>query len=209
MFAKIEESIADIKRGKFVVVVDDEDRENEGDVVIAADHATPSMINFMLKHARGILCVPVSTKRLDQLDLPLMVDSDDMNKCAFTVSVDFKHGTTTGTSAQDRAATISALINHDHTADDFAKPGHIFPLRCRDGGVLEREGHTEASVELAKLAGLYPAAVICEILKEDGSMARLPEILEFSKKYDVKLINIKDLKEHVQNKNLQKQEIKV
>ncbi len=209
MFSKIEEAISDIKRGRFVIISDDENRENEGDLVIAAENTNTSKINFMLTHARGILCVPIHSKRLDELDLPLMVDTDDMTKCAFTISVDYKNGTTTGTSAFDRAATIKALVNENHKAEDFSKPGHIFPLKYKEGGIFEREGHTEASVDLAKLAGFYPAAVICEILNEDGSMSKLPEISDFSKKHNIKVINIKDLKEHMQNQNLNKQEIKV
>ena len=210
MFAKIEEAITDIKRGRFVIVVDDENRENEGDLVIAAENVSPSKVNFMLKHARGILCVPMTGKRLDALNLPLMINTKDMSKCAFTISTDFRNGTSTGTSAFDRAATIKALANENYKAEHFSRPGHIFPLRYRDGGVLEREGHTEASVDLAKLAGLYPAAVICEILKEDGSMAKLPELLDFSKKHGMRIVTINDLKEYIGSKqNINKPEIKV
>jgi len=183
MFSKIGEAIQDIKRGRFVIIVDDESRENEGDLVIAAESATPSKINFMLKHARG--------------------------KCAFTISVDFRNGTTTGTSVFDRALTIKSLTNDKFKAKDFSRPGHIFPLRYEEGGVLEREGHTEASVDLAKLAGLYPAAVICEILKDDGTMAKLPELLEFSESHGIKIITIQDLKNYIKNENVNKQEIEV
>ncbi|MBS3102084.1 3,4-dihydroxy-2-butanone-4-phosphate synthase [Candidatus Woesearchaeota archaeon] len=209
MFSKIGEAIQDIKRGRFVIIVDDESRENEGDLVIAAESATPSKINFMLKHARGILCVPVIGKRLDELNLPLMVYPHDISKCAFTISVDFRNGTTTGTSVFDRALTIKSLTNDKFKAKDFSRPGHIFPLRYEEGGVLEREGHTEASVDLAKLAGLYPAAVICEILKDDGTMAKLPELLEFSESHGIKIITIQDLKNYIKNENVNKQEIEV
>jgi 3,4-dihydroxy 2-butanone 4-phosphate synthase/GTP cyclohydrolase II len=200
MFAKIEEAITDMKRGRFVVIVDDENRENEGDIVIAASTITAPKLNFMLKHARGILCVPVTGARLDELGLPLMVEPHDFNKCAFAISVDSKD-TSTGTSVIDRVATIAALVDENKKAEHFSKPGHIFPLRYTEGGILKREGHTEASVDLAKLAGLYPAAVICEILKEDGTMAKLPEILEFSEKHDIKVINIQDMKEFMKGGN--------
>lgn len=210
MFSKIEEAINDIKRGRFVIIADDENRENEGDLTIAAENVTPSRINFMLTHARGILCVPVIGERLNELSLPLMVKTDDRSKCAFTISVDYKNGTTTGTSAFDRAATIRALANNKYKANDFSKPGHIFPLKYSEGGVFEREGHTEASVDLAKLAGMYPAAVICEILNENGTMAKLPGLSEFSKKHSIKMITIKDLKEYIElNQNIVKEEIKV
>ena len=210
MFSKIEDAIKDIQRGRFVIIADDENRENEGDLVIAADHATPSKINFMLINARGILCVPIAGKRLDELNLPLMVSPHDANKCAFTISVDYKNGTTTGTSAFDRSATIKALVNERYNAEDFSRPGHIFPLRYSEGGVLEREGHTEASVDLARLAGFYPAAVICEILNEDGTMAKLPELYAFSQKYNIKIVKINDLKEHIKsNQNLNKEVIEV
>ena len=210
MFSKIEEAINDIKRGRFVIIADDENRENEGDLTIAAENVTPSKINFMLTHARGILCVPVISERLDELGLPLMVNTDDRSKCAFTIPVDYKNGTTTGTSAFDRAATIRAIANKKYKAKDFSKPGHIFPLRYREGGIFEREGHTEASIDLAKLAGMYPAAVICEILNEDGTMAKLPELSDFSKKHSIKMITIKDLKEYIQlNQNIVKEEIKI
>ena len=210
MFSKIEEAINDMKRGRFVIIADDENRENEGDLVIAAESVNPSKINYMLTNARGILCVPIISKRLNELDLPLMVDTDDMSKCAFTISVDYKSGTTTGTSASDRAATIKALVNETYNLDDFSKPGHIFPLKYREGGIFEREGHTEASIDLTKLAGLYPAAVICELLNEDGSMSKLAEVTDFSKKHSIKLINIKDLKEYMLSKqNVNKPEIKV
>jgi len=198
-FSKIEHAISDIKRGKFVIIVDDENRENEGDLVIAAEKVTPAKVNFMLKHARGLICVPLTSKRLGELKLPLMIDRDDrsMTKCAFTVSIDYKIGTSTGTSAFDRAHTIMALSNSNINAEDFSKPGHVFPLRCRDGGILEREGHTEASVELAKLAGLSPSSVICEILNDDGTMAKLDNVFEFSKQHnDMKVISINDLIEY-------------
>lgn len=198
MFAKIKESINDIQSGKFVIIVDDENRENEGDLVIAAEKINPEKLNFMLQHARGILCVPMTGQRLDELNLPLMVKLNDPSKCAFTVSVDFKNGTTTGTSATDRATTIKALANSNYKAKDFSRPGHIFPLRYKEGGVLEREGHTEASVDLTKIAGLYPASVICEILNSDGSMAKLPELVDFSKKYNIKLLKINNLIDYIE-----------
>ncbi|MFH1449685.1 MAG: bifunctional 3,4-dihydroxy-2-butanone-4-phosphate synthase/GTP cyclohydrolase II [bacterium] len=193
-FNTIEEAIEDIKKGKMVVVVDDEDRENEGDLICAAAKATPSLINFMSKYGRGLICFPIIGQRLDQLKIyPMVSDNTEAHETAFTVSVDAKHGITTGISAYDRAFTIKAILNSKTKPEDLRKPGHIFPLRAREGGVLIRAGHTEASVDLAKLAGLYPAGVICEIIHEDGTMARLPEIVEFSKKHNLKFITIKDL----------------
>ncbi len=176
-FATIGEAIEDIKAGKFVIVVDDEDRENEGDLVMAAEKITPETINFMAKHARGLICLPITAERLDELDIPLMVSSNTSPFCtAFTVSVEAKQRVTTGISAHDRTETIKAMINPEPRPEDIARPGHIFPLRARDGGVLVRAGHTETVVDLARLAGLYPAGVICEIMNEDGSMARLPQL---------------------------------
>ena len=192
--SKIEDAINDIKRGKFIIVVDDENRENEGDLVLAAEKSTADKINYMIKHARGLVCMPMTKERLKELGIPLMVEHTEINRCRFTMSVDFKHGTTTGISPSDRAATIKALIDNKSKPEDFAIPGHLFPLMYKDGGVLEREGHTEASIDLARLAGLYPAAVICEIINDDGTMAKLPDLIEFSKKHNgMKIISIKDL----------------
>lgn len=192
--ATISEAIKDIRDGKFVIVVDDEDRENEGDLTIAADKITPQAINFLAKYARGLICVPMEGRRLDELKIPIMVqDNTSRFSTAFTVSVEAKHGVTTGISAADRARTIIALVNPTTTADDIVRPGHMFPLRAKEGGVLVRAGHTEAIVDLAKLAGLYPAGVICEILNEDGTMARLPELEKLSQKFDIKIISVSDL----------------
>ncbi len=193
MMNNIEEALEDIKKGKMIIVVDDEDRENEGDLVMAAEKADKESINFMIKEARGLVCVPLEEDRINELNLPQMVDKNtDKHETAFTVSVDHKD-TTTGISAYERALTIQKLADEDSRASDFNKPGHIFPLTARDGGVLRRAGHTEAAVDLAKLAGLKPAGVICEIINEDGSMARMPELKEFAEKHDLKIITIEDL----------------
>lgn len=193
-FAKIEEALEALKRGEMIVVVDDEDRENEGDVCVAAQFVTPEKINFMAKEARGIICVPMTGERLDELGIKLMVQTDSGGKgCAFTVSVDAREGISTGTSAYDRAHTIKTLIDPKTKPSDLVQPGHIFPLRARPGGVLQRAGHTEASVDLCKLAGLYPAAVICEVMNEDGTMARLPSLEQFAKKHNLLIISIADL----------------
>ncbi|MFH0867929.1 MAG: 3,4-dihydroxy-2-butanone-4-phosphate synthase [Candidatus Woesearchaeota archaeon] len=208
-FSKIEDAINDIQRGKFVIVVDDENRENEGDLVLAASKATADKINYMIKNARGLVCMPIIRSRLKQLNIPPMVDHKEVNRCMFSISVDYKNGTTTGISPADRAATITALIDEKNTIEDFAMPGHLFPIMYKEGGVLVREGHTEASVDLARLAGLYPAAVICEIINDDGSMAKLPDILEFSKKHnDMKIITIKDLVDYVKHNKINKPEEK-
>lgn len=200
MFNTIEEGIADIKDGRMVIVVDDEDRENEGDVVVAAEKATPEVINFMATHARGLICVPMEGRRLDELDIKQMVSNNtDSHETAFTVSVDHCT-TTTGISAHERAATILRLIDSQSNAADFRRPGHIFPLRYREGGVLRRAGHTEGSIDLARLAGLYPAAAICEIMSSDGNMARVPELIEFARKFDLKIITIADLIEYRRRK---------
>ncbi len=192
--AKITEAIEDIKQGRFVIIVDDEDRENEGDLALAAEKVSAQAINFMAKHGRGLICLPATGERLDNLQLPLMVDE---NTCkfgtAFTVSVDAKQGTTTGISAADRAKTIKAVVDPATKPDDLVRPGHIFPLRAREGGVLVRAGQTEAIVDLAKLAGLYPAGVICEIMNEDGTMARLPELEVIADKFGIKIISVADL----------------
>ncbi len=195
-FDPIDEALAAIKAGRPVVVVDDENRENEGDVICAAQFATPDMINFMAVEARGLICLAMTGERLDALDLPLMVTKNtDSNQTAFTVSIDAspRLGVTTGISAEDRARTIQIAINPSTHPDDLTRPGHIFPLRAKDGGVLKRAGHTEAAVDLARLAGLYPAGVICEIQNADGSMARLPQLFEYAQKHQLKLITIADL----------------
>jgi 3,4-dihydroxy 2-butanone 4-phosphate synthase/GTP cyclohydrolase II len=191
----IEEAIEDIRQGKILIVVDNEDRENEGDFICAAECITPEIINFMATHGRGLICAPLDEIRADELNLPLMVSSNTAaHETAFTVSIDLiGNGCTTGISAHDRAACIKALTSKDSKASDFARPGHIFPLRAKSGGVLRRNGHTEASVDLAKMAGLYPAGVLVEILNEDGSMARLPQLLEIAKKHTLKIISIQDL----------------
>jgi 3,4-dihydroxy 2-butanone 4-phosphate synthase/GTP cyclohydrolase II len=192
-FDSVEAAIQDLKQGKLVVVVDDEDRENEGDLIVLADHATPDAINFMISEARGLVCVPITQERAEQLDLPPMVSHNtDYHGTAFTVSVD--HVTTsTGISAHERAATVRGLIDPAAGASDFRRPGHIFPLIAKKGGVLRRAGHTEAAIDLARLCGSTPAAVICEIIKEDGTMARLPDLIEFTRERGLKLITIKDL----------------
>ncbi len=196
MLNSIEEAIKDIREGKMVIVVDDEDRENEGDVIVAAEKANPEIINFMASYAKGLICVPMMGDRLDELDIkPMVSKNTDNHETAFTVSVDHI-GTTTGISAYERAATVQALISGESQANDFRRPGHIFPLRYREGGVLRRTGHTEGSIDLARLAGLYPATVICEIMNNDGSMARLPELKEFSRKHGIKLVTIADLIEY-------------
>ncbi len=191
----IESAIEDIRNGKVVIVVDDEDRENEGDFVAAAQMATPEMINFMTKEGRGLICTPLIEQRCHELELELMVnDNTDPLNTQFTVSVDLKgHGVTTGISASDRAKTIQALVDSTTKKTDLARPGHIFPLIAKPGGVLRRTGHTEAAIDLARLAGLQPAGVIVEIMNEDGSMARLPQLFEIARKHDLKLISIEDL----------------
>ena len=207
VFSKIEDAVNDIKRGKFVIVVDDENRENEGDLVLAAAKVTAHKINYMIKHARGLVCMPIIKEKMDQLNIPLMINHNEINRCKFTMSVDCKNGTTTGISPADRAATILALIDNKSKPEDFAMPGHMFPLIYHEGGVLAREGHTEASIDLSKLAGLYPAAIICEIINDDGSMAKLPDLIEFSKNHnDMKIINIKDLVKYIKNNGYNKAE---
>ncbi len=192
--ASVEQAIADIKAGKLVLVVDDEDRENEGDLVMAAEKVTPDAVNFMATHGRGLVCVPMMGQRLEELHLPMMVQHNTArHTTAFTVSVDVLNGTTSGISAQDRSATIKALIGPKTTADDLARPGHVFPLRFAPGGVLVRAGHTEAIVDLARLAGLYPAGVLCEVLSEDGSSARLPQLEELSRTHDISLVTVADI----------------
>jgi 3,4-dihydroxy 2-butanone 4-phosphate synthase/GTP cyclohydrolase II len=195
MLDKIEAAIEDIKKGKLVIVVDDEDRENEGDFVTSAKNVTPEIINFMSKHGRGLICLPLSEKRCDELMLDLMVNKNTaLHATPFTVSVDLLgHGNTTGISAHDRARTVRAIIDPDTKPEDLARPGHIFPLRAKNGGVLRRAGHTEATIDLAKLAGHEQAGVLVEIMNEDGTMARLPQLREIADKHDLKLISIKDL----------------
>ncbi len=194
----IEEAIEDIKKGKILIVVDDEDRENEGDFICAAECITPEIINFMATHGRGLICAPIDEKRADELELEMMVSSNTaLHETAFTVSVDLiGHGCTTGISAHDRAKGILALVDPKTKSHDFARPGHIFPLRAKTGGVLRRTGHTEAAIDLAKMAGFYPAGVLVEILNEDGSMARLPQLMKIAERFDLKVIAIKDLVEY-------------
>ncbi len=192
--ASITDAIEDTKTGKFVIIVDDEDRENEGDLAIAAEKITPEVINFMAKHARGLICLPITGKRLDELRIPLMVQDNTSRHCtAFTVSIEAKHRVTTGISAADRAETIKAVLDPNTRPEDLVRPGHMFPLRAKEGGVLGRAGHTEAIVDLARLAGLYPAGVICEIMNDDGSMARLPQLEEMSDQLEIKIVTIADL----------------
>jgi 3,4-dihydroxy 2-butanone 4-phosphate synthase/GTP cyclohydrolase II len=192
-FNTIEEALEDIKAGKMIVVVDDEDRENEGDLVMAAEKVTPEAINFMATYARGLICMPTTAERLKELDIVQMVtENTDNHQTAFTVSID-GIDTTTGISAFERAATIAKVMDPNATAKDFRRPGHVFPLEAKEGGVLKRVGHTEASVDLARLAGLKPAGIICEIMSKDGSMARTPELMEYVKEHDLKIITVADL----------------
>ncbi len=192
-FNSIEEAIEDIRLGKMVVVVDDEDRENEGDLLMAAENVTPEAINFMAKYARGLICMPVIGERLRELDIvPMVTKNTESLQTAFTVSIDAAE-TTTGISAYERAATILKVVNQKSMPGDFKRPGHVFPLEAREGGVLKRAGHTEAAVDFAKLAGLYPAGVICEIMNEDGTMARTPQLMEYVKEHNLKIITIADL----------------
>ncbi len=191
-FATIEEALEEIRQGRVLVVVDDEDRENEGDLVMAADKITPEAVNFMVTHARGLMCVPMLGERLDELKLGMMVAENTAPMgTAFTISVDARRGITTGISAHDRAVTIRALVDPQMSAGDLVTPGHMFPLRAMEGGVLRRAGHTEAAVDLARMAGCYPAGVICEVLDESGGMARLPQLTELAQRHGLKLITIK------------------
>ncbi|HJW73892.1 MAG TPA: 3,4-dihydroxy-2-butanone-4-phosphate synthase [Geothrix sp.] len=193
-FASIEEAIAAIRQGRMVVVVDDEDRENEGDLTLAAEHVTPEAIAFMATHGRGLICAALEGPWLDRLQIPLMVrDNTSPFETAFCVSVEAREGTTTGISAQDRSRTIQALIHPDAKPQHFVKPGHVFPLRARPGGVLTRTGQTEASVDLARLAGLHPSGVICEIMKDDGTMARVPDLVPFCRQHGLPLVTVADL----------------
>lgn len=211
-FNNIEEAIADIRDGKIVIVVDDENRENEGDFVAAAQKVTPEMVNFMAMHGRGLICVPMTRQRCEQLELELMVPKNtSLHKTPFTVSVDLiGQGCTTGISATDRAKTIKALASQNTQAEDLARPGHIFPLRAREGGVLQRAGHTEACIDLARMAGLEPAGLLVEIMNEDGSMARLPQLFEIAKRFQLKIISIEDLIAYrIKNESLIVKEITV
>lgn len=191
----IEEAIEEIRKGNFIIVVDDEDRENEGDLVIAAESITPEKINFMETHARGLICAPITRERAEELDLPMMVSHNtSVHSTPFTISIDLlTHGCTTGISAYDRAQTIQALTRKETAPEDFGRPGHIFPLRAQTKGVLRRSGHTEATIDFARLAGLYPAGALAEIKREDGSMARLPELMEMARKFDLKIVSVADL----------------
>lgn len=193
-FDTIEDAIKEIRDGKMVIVIDDEDRENEGDLTMAADRVTPEAINFMARHGRGLICVSLPGQRLDELHIPLMVSENTSSyETAFCVSVEARRGVTTGVSAQDRATTIQALVDPNTRAEDLARPGHVFPLRAKEGGVLARAGQTEAAVDLSRLSGLYPAGVICEIMNEDGGMARVPQLFEFAARHGLRIITVKDL----------------
>ena len=194
VFASIPDAVAAIARGEIIVVVDDEDRENEGDLIMAAEAATPETITFFVRHTSGVICAPLTGDRLDELDIPLMVrDNTESHRTAFTYSVDYVHGTSTGISAADRAATIRSLIDPATRPADLARPGHIFPLRYSEGGVLKRAGHTEAAVDLARLAGMDPAGVLCEIVNDDGTMARVPDLIEFCKEHGLLMVTIAQL----------------
>ena len=198
-FDAISEALMELRRGRLVITVDDEKRENEGDFIGAAEKCSPEMINFMASQGRGLICTAITEQRADEIGLKLMVPSDEndsLHTTSFTVSVDFKHGTSTGISAADRAKTVKALADSNITQEDFSRPGHIFPLRAADGGVFQREGHTEAAVDLMDLAGMHKAGVLCEILKEDGSMARLPDLMEIAKRHSLKIVSIRDLIRH-------------
>lgn len=194
VFASIEDAIKDIRNGKMVIVCDDENRENEGDLTLAAEKVTPEAINFMVKHGRGLVCLPMTEERCDELELPLMVhDNTSRFETAFCVSIEARHKVSTGISAADRSATVLAAIDPETTRKDLARPGHMFPLRAKSGGVLQRTGQTEAAVDLARMAGMYPAGVICEIMNEDGTMARVPQLAKFGEKHDLKIITVADL----------------
>lgn len=193
-FSSIKSAIDDFKKGKCVIVIDDEDRENEGDLIYSAEKSSRAMVNFLIKHTSGVICIPMEDERLKELKLDMMTAHNTaLHETAFTVSVDYVHGTSTGISASDRNKTILALVNKKTKPEDLGRPGHVFPLRAFPGGVLRRAGHTEAAVDLAKLAGHYPAGVLCEIIKQDGEMARVPQLFELAKKYKLKIITIKDL----------------
>lgn len=194
MFGKIEYAIKELQRGDFIVIVDDENRENEGDLVVAADKVTPSKLNYMIKWAGGFMCIPMVAHRLNELKIPLMVpENTDKFNTPFTVSVDAKKNTSTGVSVQDRLETIKVMLDPNSKPEDLARPGHLFPLKAAENGVFDRQGHTEASVDLCKLAGLYPAAVIAEVMNEDGTMAKLPDLEKFAEKHKLSIYTIKDL----------------
>lgn len=197
VLSKVEEVINDYREGKIVIAVDDEDRENEGDFIVAAEKVTPDVINFLTKHGRGMVCMPITEKRAKELELtPMVHENTALHETPFTITVDAVKGTTTGISAYDRAQTVKTIIDPDSTPRDLARPGHIFPLIARDGGVLKRAGHTEAVVDLAKLAGVYPAGVLCEIMDDDGTMARMPKLKRIAEKFDLKFITIRDIIEY-------------
>jgi len=194
MLSRVEDAIADIRQGKCVIIVDDENRENEGDIACAADLVTPEIVNFMAKEGRGLICMPIVGERLDQLAIPLMVQENTSKNCtAFTVSIEAKAGVSTGISARDRALTIKTVLDPTTTPTELARPGHVFPIRAREGGVLARAGHTEAIVDMARMAGLYPAGVICEIMNEDGTMARMPELEKVAEAQGLNILAIRDL----------------
>ena len=196
-FHTIEEAIDDLRAGKVLIVVDDEDRENEGDFVVAGEHVTPEIINFFVREGRGVVCAPITKSRADELALSPMVETNtSLHETPFTVSTDYIHGTTTGVSAADRAATVRGLLNPESKPRDFARPGHIFPLVASEGGVLRRAGHTEAVVDLCRLAGLTPVGVLCEILNEDGTMARVPELMKIARKHGLKIVTVRSLIEY-------------
>ena len=212
MLDSIESAIEDIKNGKLIIVVDDEDRENEGDFITAAENATPEVINFMSTYGRGLICASITEERCSELNLqPMVTDNTSLHETAFTVSIDLLgDGCTTGISAHDRSKTVKALVNPDLRPEDLGRPGHIFPLKAKKGGVLRRSGHTEAAIDMARLAGYAPAGVLVEIMNQDGSMARLPQLKEIAKKFDLKLISIKDLIEYrLQQETLIKEEVRV
>ena len=194
----LEEALGDLRAGKLLIVVDDENRENEGDLVMPAEMVTPEAVNFIATHARGLICIPMTGERLDELDLPLMIrqNGSDKEQTAFTVSVDYKKDTTTGISAYDRAATIKAILSPSTRPEDFTKPGHLFPLRYHPGGVLARAGHTEAIVDLCDMMGMYPAGIVCEIMNDDGTMARMGSLEEFGQKHDLKILSIAQIIAH-------------
>lgn len=197
MFGKIEYAIKQLQRGDFIIIVDNKNRENEGDLVLAAEKATPSKLNYFIQNAKGLMCIPIDGKRLDELKIPMMVENPtDKLNTPFTTSIDAKRNATTGMSVQDRLETIKTLLNPDTKPEDLARPGHMFPLRAADNGVLDRQGHTEAAVDLCNLAGLQPIAVIAEIMNEDGSMAKLPDLEEFAGKHKLSIYTIKDLIKH-------------
>jgi len=195
LFATVPEALDELRAGKFVIVVDDEDRENEGDLVMAAEHITAAAVNFMAREGRGLICLAMTEERCDELELPLMVGNKNTSRfgTAFTVSIEARHGVSTGISAADRAHTIHTAINPNSGPEDLSRPGHIFPLRARVGGVFVRGGQTEASVDLARLAGLNPAAVICEVMKDDGTMARVPDLLEFCGRHDMLILSVAEI----------------